>query len=78
VRVVFDLSASANLVMPLTVILVSVLSENERSDSLLPLRPREVRDEFDSSASAISIAPSSPMLFPVMSEDVMKQQVNYQ
>jgi hypothetical protein len=36
-----------------------------------------VSDEFDLSASANLIAPSSPMLFSVLSEYEMNQQVCY-
>jgi hypothetical protein len=34
-----------------------------------------VRDEFDLSASDNLTAPSSPILFPVLGENEMKQQV---
>jgi hypothetical protein len=41
---------------------------------MLQLRQREVRDEFDLSASANLMAPSLPILLPVLSENQMKQQ----
>jgi hypothetical protein len=69
VRVVFDLSASSNLIAPSLPIVLSVLSENQMNQQvLLLLRLREVRDEFDLSASDNSIAPSVSILLPVLSE----------
>jgi hypothetical protein len=43
--------------------------------SLLLKRLSEVRDVFSLSASDNLIAPSSPILLPVLNENEMKQQV---
>jgi hypothetical protein len=41
---------------------------------LLPLRSSEERDVFDMSALANLMAPSSPILLPVLSEDEQNNQ----
>jgi hypothetical protein len=74
---VFDLSASHKLTTPSVPILVSVLSENDNTTSLLPPRKSEVRDEFNSSASDIFITASLPISFSVLSENEMKQHICY-
>jgi hypothetical protein len=67
VRVVFDLSASNKLLAP-SPIPFSVLTEMMQQMQSVPLRLTEVRDEFRSNASANLITPSSPILFPTLSE----------
>jgi hypothetical protein len=75
VRVVFDLSASDNSIIPSVPISVSALSENENTLSQLQLRSSSVRDEFDMSASANLIVALSPIQLSVLSENETKQQV---
>ena len=52
------------------------MSENKlKASSLLPPRLREVRDVFDLSASDNLSAPSLPILFSILSENQLKNQV---
>jgi hypothetical protein len=75
---VFDSSASNIFAAPVSLMQLSVFSEYiMKATTLLQVRKSEARDVFDLSASANWIAPSLPILLPVLSENETKQQVCY-
>ena len=77
VSVVFDLSASNNLIAPSLPIVLPVLSENEMKQWVLQLRSSEVIDELDLSTLDNSSTSVVQILLSVLSENETKEQVHY-